>query len=67
VVAADLGDVAYAEIAHRAADLAFEYCDRATRARLAGGADPVERGAADRDRVGAERQTLEDVAAAPEA
>src|SRR6185369_7712468 len=66
IVAAERRNIANTEIAHGTADLGIEDGDRAACSGLARCADSVERGAADRHRVGAERQTLEDVTAAPE-
>src|SRR5512141_328949 len=67
MVAAERSDIANAEIGHGATYLGIENGDRTARAGLTRGTDAVERGAANRHRVGTERQTLQNVAAPPEA
>src|SRR6478752_5310804 len=63
----DLADAADAHQREVAVDLVAQQRDRALDARLAAGDRRIEKRPADKDEVGAERQRLDDVGAAPDA
>ena len=64
VRAVERGDVAAAQQAQRANDVAAQDLDRPRDARAAGGAEPIGVGAADQHRARAQTERLDDVAAA---